>query len=51
MRKSERLRMLEMQLIRLEMHVELLTVCLNNLMESQGMENPELDSGKWYKKE
>lgn len=51
MRKSERLRMLEMQVIRLEMHVELLTVCVNNLMESQGMENTELDSGKWYKKE
>lgn len=51
MRKSERLRMLEMQIIRLEMHVELLTVCLTSLMETQGMETPDLDSGKWYTKE
>lgn len=48
MRKSERLRMLEMQMVRMEMTLELCILTLNNLMESQGME-PNLDSNKWYK--
>lgn len=50
MRKSERLRLLEMQVVRLEMLVELYTQTLSNLLESQGMSNPtQLDAGKWYK--
>jgi hypothetical protein len=52
MRKSERLRQLELTVTRLEMHVELLAITLSNLLESQGMaqsENPaQMDSGKWY---
>lgn len=50
MRKSERLRLLEMQMVRLEMLVDLYAQTLNNLMESQGMEKPDLDAGKWYQK-
>jgi len=46
MRKSERLRLLEMQVVRLEMMVELYTQTLSNLLESQGMDR--LDAGKWY---
>ena len=50
MRKSERLRLLEMQVVRLEMLVELYTQTLTNLLESQGMQSPtQLDAGKWYK--
>ena len=50
MRKSERLRILEMQVVRLEMLVELYTQSLNNLFESQGMIGPtEMDAGKWYR--
>jgi hypothetical protein len=50
MRKSERLRLLEMQVVRLEMLVELYTQTLSNLLESQGMSAPtQLDAGKWYK--
>jgi hypothetical protein len=50
MRKSERLRLLEMQVVRLEMMVELYTISLTNLLESQGMQSPtQLDAGKWYK--
>jgi hypothetical protein len=49
MRKSERLRLLEMQVVRLEMLVELYTQTLTNLLESQGMQSPnQLDAGKWY---
>jgi hypothetical protein len=49
MRKSERLRLLEMQVVRLEMLVELYTQTLTNLLESQGMQPPtNLDAGKWY---
>jgi len=50
LRKSERLRLLEMQVVRLEMLVDLYSVTLNNLLESQGMEKPSLDAGKWYQK-
>ena len=51
MRKSERLRRLEIAVIRMEMHVELLSATLSNLLDSQGMDTtPSLDSGKWYKK-
>ena len=50
MRKSERLRLLEMQVVRLEMMVELYTQSLTNLLQSQGLQTPnQLDAGKWYK--
>ena len=59
MRKSERLRQLELTVVKMEMTLELLTLALNNLMESQEMAMEEnkvqealrsnLDSGKWYK--
>lgn len=48
MRKSERLRLLELQVVRMEMHLELMSLTLENLLESQGMEQHNLDSGKWY---
>ena len=49
MRKSERLRLLEMQVVRLEMMVDLYTQTLSNLLESQGLSAPtQLDAGKWY---
>jgi hypothetical protein len=52
MRKSERIRNLEISVIRLELHVELLASALTNMLESQGMisQTDRLDSGKWYKK-
>ena len=50
MRKSERLRLLEMQVVRLEMMVELYSQSITNLLESQGLKGPtDLDAGKWYK--
>lgn len=59
MRKSERIRQLELTVIRMEMTLELLTLAINNLMESQEMViednkaydklKSNLESGKWYK--
>jgi hypothetical protein len=51
MRKSERLRYLEMKVVQIEMLLDLYSLAIRNLLESQGME-PEsaLDSGKWYQK-
>ena len=50
MRKSERLRLLEMQVVRLEMMVELYSQSFTNLLQSQGLQSPtQLDAGKWYK--
>jgi hypothetical protein len=49
MRKSERLRLLEMQVVRLEMMVDLYSQSLTNLLQSQGLQSPtQLDAGKWY---
>ena len=54
MRKSERLRQLELTVVRLEMTIELMALTISNLLESQGLAPMEkidmLDSGKWYKK-
>lgn len=54
MRKSERLRQLELAVVRMEMNVELLALTISNLLESQGLAPSEhtdlLDNGKWYKK-
>lgn len=50
MRKSERLRQLELTVQRLEMNLDLMAMALTNLLESQEMSVPQdLDSGKWYK--
>lgn len=60
MRNTQRLKDLELKVIKMEMTIELLTLSINNLMESQEMvitdEHleetviPTLDAGKWYKK-
>jgi archaellum component FlaC len=59
MRKSERLRQLELTVVRMEMTLELLSLAINNVMASQEMEidhaaeidalESRLDAGKWYK--
>lgn len=50
MRKSERLRILELELVRMQFHVEVLTSAVSQLMEDSQMAIPDLDSGKWYDK-
>ena len=50
MRKSERLRLLEIHMVRLEMMVDLYSQSISNLLQSQGIKTPtDLDAGKWYK--
>ena len=48
MSKSERLRLLEMEVLRLEFAVEQMSLLLEALLESQDLSAPTLDSGKWY---
>jgi hypothetical protein len=50
MRKSERLRILELEIVRMQFHLEILTSAVTQLMESNQMAIPDLDSGKWYEK-
>lgn len=50
MRKSERLRNLELEVVRMQFHLEILTAALNQAMESNQITIPDLDSGKWYDK-
>lgn len=47
MRKSERLRLLEIEFVKLQMQVELLTDVVTNLLES-GVQREDIDAGKWY---
>jgi hypothetical protein len=54
MRKAERLRQIEMQVLRMEMHLELMATALGNLIDSEtdklNNHASTLDSGKWYQK-
>ena len=49
MRKSERLRMAEMQILRLEFEIEVLKAAIDALLASNSVKAPELDAGKWYR--
>ncbi len=48
MRKSERLRILELEVIRQQYELEYLKITLQAMMESKGMAMPDMDAGKWY---
>jgi hypothetical protein len=50
MRKSERLRLLEMQVLRLEFQLDLIQTYYESLFDSLSINKPELDAGKWYQK-
>jgi hypothetical protein len=50
MRKSERLRLLEMQIIKMEFELDLLNNMLSTLLEDNNLSAPELDAGKWYQR-
>lgn len=50
MRKSERLRELEIAVVRMEMTLELIQMTLAHILESEGLDrSPNLDQGKWYR--
>lgn len=50
MRKSERLRIAELEIIRLNFELEYLKAIINAFMESGGFRVPDMDAGKWYSK-
>jgi hypothetical protein len=50
MRKSERLRLLEMQVIKLEFELDLINNMLATLLEANSLAQPQLDAGKWYQR-
>jgi len=47
MRKSERLRLLEMQMVRIEILVDLLQSSVAS--DSSSLNIQDMDAGKWYK--
>ena len=50
MRKSERLRLLEMQIVKMEFELDLLNNMLATLLEANNLSQPQLDAGKWYQR-
>lgn len=49
MRKSDRIRLLEMEIIRLQYQIEYLNTAVNLLLHDNNVKAPDLDAGKWYK--
>ena len=49
LRKSERLRLLEMELLRSQFQIEYLTTAVNMLLDQGKVKAPDMDAGKWYK--
>jgi hypothetical protein len=48
MRKSERIRLLEMELLRTQFQIEVINASISALLESNKVKAPDLDAGKWY---
>lgn len=50
MRKSDRIRILEIEIAGLKSHVEILSETLLTLIDIRKIESQSLDAGKWYNK-
>ena len=50
MRKSDRIRLLEMEMIRMQFQIEYLNTAVGLLLEQNNVKGPDMDAGKWYKK-
>lgn len=48
MRKSERIRLLEMEMLRMQFQIEYLNQAVALLLEESKVKGPDLDAGKWY---
>jgi hypothetical protein len=48
LRKSERLRLAELELIRLNYELEYVKAMLGALIDIGGLKVPDMDAGKWY---
>ena len=49
MRKSDRIRILEMETIRLQFQIEYVSRAIEILLAEAKVSGPEMDAGKWYK--
>lgn len=50
MRKSERIRLLEMELLRTQFEIEILRASVGLILDKESLKAPEMDAGKWYAK-
>ncbi len=50
MRKSERLRLLEMELLRTQLQLEYLSTAVDMILSQNQISAADMDAGKWYKK-
>ncbi len=50
MRKSERIRLLEMELLRTQFEIEILRASVGLLLDKDSLKAPTMDAGKWYEK-
>ncbi|MGV2433163.1 MAG UNVERIFIED_CONTAM: hypothetical protein LVQ98_07890 [Rickettsiaceae bacterium] len=48
MRKSERIRLLEMEMLRMQFQIEYLNTAVKLLLDENKVAGPEMDAGKWY---
>ena len=48
MRKSERIRLLEMEMLRMQFQIEYISKAIDILLQENKVAGPELDAGKWY---
>jgi hypothetical protein len=48
MRKSDRIRILELEVLRQQYELEYIKSTLHAFLESNNLPLPELDAGKWY---
>ena len=48
MRKSERIRLLEMEMLRMQFQIEYLNTAVKLLLDENKVTGPEMDAGKWY---
>ena len=48
MRKSERIRLLEMEMLRMQFQIEYVSRAIDILLQESKLKGPDLDAGKWY---
>ena len=48
MKKAQRIRVLELEVLRQQYELEYLKATLSAFLESNNFKIPELDAGKWY---
>jgi hypothetical protein len=47
-RKSERIRLLEMEMLRMQFQIEYVSRAVDILLGESKIKGPEMDAGKWY---